>query len=111
MEHINRIELQGIVGTVRTNEYNGARVANFSLVTEVLFKTREGASAETTWINIVAWESKDNPDVYKICKGMPVNVTGRLRSTKVTGPDGVEKTYYEVLASRVRILREEGAEV
>ena len=104
MEHINRIELQGIVGTVRNNEYNGAKVANFSLVTEVLFKTREGASAETTWINIVAWEGKDNPEVYKISKGMPVNVVGRLRSTRATGADGVEKTYYEVLASRVRIL-------
>ena len=111
MEHINRIELQGVVGTVRTNEYNGARVTNFSLVTELLYKTREGASAETTWTNIVVWESKENPDVHTISKGMHVNVTGRLRTSKVTGLDGVEKTYYEVLANRVRILREEAFEV
>ena len=40
MEHINRIELQGRVGNVRTNEYNGGRVANFSLVTELLYKNK-----------------------------------------------------------------------
>ena len=34
MEHINRIELQGHVGTVRTNEVSGKKVVNFSLATE-----------------------------------------------------------------------------
>ncbi len=110
MDHINRIELQGMVGTVRTNEYNGTKVANFTLATEVLYKTREGAVSETTWHNVVVWESKENPDVHKIVKGMPLNVTGRLRTSKVTNIDGVEKTYYEVLANRVRILREEADE-
>ena len=110
MEHINRIELQGLVGNVRSNEHNGTRVANFSLATDILYKTREGAASETTWHNIVAWESKDIPDVHKITKGMPVYVMGRLRTTKVTGIDGTEKTYYEVLANKVKILREEQAE-
>ena len=107
MEHINRIELQGIVGNVRINEYNGSKVANFSLVTDFLYKTREGASFETTWHTVVVWESKENPEIHKIAKGMPVNVVGRLRASKVTNLEGVEKTYYEVLASRVRILSEE----
>ena len=38
IEHINRIELQGHVGTVRMNEYNGSKVVNFSLATELLYK-------------------------------------------------------------------------
>ena len=42
IEHINRIELQGHVGTVRTNEHNGNRVANFTLATELMYKSREG---------------------------------------------------------------------
>ena len=104
MEHLNRIELRGRVGTVRTNEVNGSKVANFSLVSELLYKTREGASAETTWHNVVVWESKDNPDIHKIAKGVPVNVVGRLRTQKVTNLEGTEKTYYEVLASKVRVL-------
>ena len=110
MEHINRIELQGLVGSVRANEYNGTKVSNFTLATEVLYKTREGAASETTWHNIVVWESKENPDVHKIAKGMPVNVVGRLRTSKVTNLDGTEKTYYEVLANRVRILNEDEGE-
>ena len=109
MDHINRIELQGMVGSVRANEYNGTKVANFTLATEVLYKTREGAVSETTWHNVVVWESKENPDVHRIAKGMPVNVVGRLRSSKVTNVDGTERTYYEVLASRVKLLKEDEA--
>ena len=109
MDHINRIELQGLVGNVRTNEHNGTKVANFSLATDILYKTRDGAASETTWHNIVAWEGKDIPDVYRIAKGMPVYVCGRLRTTKVTGIDGTEKTYYEVLAIKVKVLQEDHA--
>ncbi len=110
MEHINRIELQGHVGMVRTNEYNGSKVANFSLATEIMYKLRDGnAVSETTWHNIVAWESKEMPDLQRIVKGTPVNVCGRLRSSKYTSADGTEKYFYEVLAQRVRILNEDEA--
>lgn len=111
MDHINKIELLGLVGNVRTNEHNGTKVANFSLATDILYKTRDGAMSETTWHNVVAWEGKDTPDVHKICKGMPVYVTGRLRSTKVTGTDGIEKTFYEVLANKIKVLRDEPIEL
>jgi len=108
MEHINRIELQGRVGIVRTNEHNGVKVANFSLATDILYKTRDGSPvSETTWHNIVAWENKDMPDVHKITVGMPLYVTGRLRTTKYTAADGSEKTFYEVLAGKIRMVEEE----
>lgn len=110
MEHINRIELQGRVGIVRTNEHNGMRVANFSLATDLLYKTRDGAAvSETTWHNIVAWEGKDIPDVYGITVGMALNVTGRLRTSKYTNADGSERTYYEVLANKVTVLQEDSS--
>ena len=112
MEHINRIELQGRVGTVRTNEFNGNRVANFSLATDLLYKNRDGSAvSETTWHNIVVWEGKETPDINLIVKGVPVNITGRLRSSKYTAADGTEKHYYEVLANRLRIIREEPEEI
>ena len=107
MDHINRIELQGRVGFVRANEFNGSKVANFSLATDILYKTREGvAVSETTWHNIVARENKDMPDVGSISKGMPVHVVGRLRTTRYTNADGVEKTFYEVMAQKLRILED-----
>lgn len=106
MESINRIELQGYVGTVRANEHNNCRVVNFSLATELLYKSREGnAISETTWHNIVAWSDKENmPDLSKIVKGTPLHVTGRLRIIRYTSQDGVEKQFYEVLANRIRII-------
>ena len=111
MENINRIELQGRVGNIRTNEYNGSKVAHFSMATEILYKTRDGSAVNvTTWHNIVVWSNKDLPDPDIITKGRPVYVSGRLRSVKFTNAEGQEKQFYEVLASKVKLLPEDNAE-
>jgi single-strand DNA-binding protein len=107
IEHINKIELQGYVGTVRTNEYNGSKVTNFTMVTDFIYKSREGnVVSEATWHNVVAWENSQMTDLDKIVKGAPVNVTGRLRINRYTSADGTEKQYYEIMANKVRFLRE-----
>lgn len=107
MDHINRIELQGRVGNVRMNEYNGSKVVNFSLVTELFYKTRDGGPmSETTWHNIVAWENREITDLHLIEKGAAVYVSGRLRSVRHTNQEGVEKTFYEVLANKIKIIKE-----
>ena len=106
-EHINRIELQGRVGSVRTNEYNGSRVANFSLITEILYKNREGeAISEAMWHNIVFWCGKESQEFEKIVKGAAINVTGRLRENRYTSADGTERLFQEVLANNLRVLQE-----
>lgn len=108
MDHINRIELQGRIGTVRTNLFGDNMVANFSLVTEYLYKTRDGGAAnETTWHQVTAWEGKDMPDLNTLSKGMQVNVTGRLRTFRYTNTEGIEKQLYEVVANKVRIITED----
>lgn len=109
MEHINRIELLGRVGTVRANEHNGSKVANFTMITDFLYKSRDGQAVdESMWHNIVAWSGKDIPDLDRIVKGADVHVIGRLRINRYTSAEGVEKQYYEVMASKVRILGGEG---
>lgn len=108
MEHINRIELQGRVGNVRSNVAGDTRVANFSLVTDYLYKGRDGSAiSETTWHNIVAWSGKNMPDLTQICKGTPLHLTGRLRTNRYTSADGTEKQFYEVLAYRIQILEDD----
>ena len=108
MENINKIELQGFVGNVRTNEYNGSKVANFSLATETIYKSRDGNPiSETTWHNIVAWEGKDVQNIDRIAKGRAVYIAGRLRTCRYTGTDGTEKQFYEVLANKVRLIEDE----
>lgn len=108
MEHINRIELQGRIGNVRTNIVGETKVANFSLVTEHLYKTRDGGAVnETTWHYVVAWDGREMPDLELLTKGRAVNVTGRLRASRYTAADGTEKQMYEVVAGKVRLLEED----
>lgn len=108
MEHLNKIEIKGRVGTIRTNEVNGSKVANFSVVTELLYKTRDGnAASETTWFNVTAWESKNMPDLNELAKGMPIHVSGRMRTSRYTTAEGVEKQFYEILANKVRYLSDD----
>ena len=110
MEHINRIEIQGRVGTVRTNIVNDTMVANFSVATDYLYKSKDGAGvSETTWHNVVAWSGRDMPDLSKITIGMPLYVSGRMRTTKYTTAEGTDKYFYEVLANRIRFVTEDNA--
>lgn len=112
MEHINRIEIQGRVGTVRTNIVNETMVANFSVATDYLYKGKDGTGvSETTWHNVVAWAGKEMPDLRRVTKGTPVYVSGRMRTSKYTTSEGVEKHFYEILAYKVRILGDEVIEL
>ena len=105
MEYINRIELQGKVGSVRSNVVNGTKVVNFSLVTDYLYKTREGNPvSETTWFNVAAGEGREITNLDQIVKGAVVHVLGRVRSTKFEGTDGTEKHLYEVFANKLQTL-------
>lgn len=107
MNFINRIELQGRVGNVRINSVGETAVANFTMVTEHLYKTRDGAANEVTWIYVVAWQGKDMPDLELINKGASIYVVGRLRTARYISSEGVEKTVFEVIASKIRLLCEE----
>ena len=107
MEHINKVEIRGNVGAVRLNEHNGKKVANLSVITELLYKSREaGAVSEATWHNVVAWSGKEIADLDMISKGTTIHVTGRIRTSKYTSADGVEKFFYEILASRLTIVND-----
>ena len=107
MEYINKVELKGRVGTVRSNVVNGSRVTNFSLITDILYKTKDGTPvSEATWFNVAAWAGKDIQMPDQIEKGAIVHVWGRMRSSRFEGQDGTEKQFYEVLATRLRVLNE-----
>ena len=105
MEHINRSEIQGRGGTLRTNIVNETMVANFSVATDYLYKGKDGTGVnETTWHNVVAWANKDMPDLRLITKGTAVHITGRMRSQKYSSSEGGDKYFYEILAQKLEIL-------
>lgn len=108
MDYINRIELLGRVGNVRTNIVGETMVANISLVTEHLYKTRDGRAVnEVTWHHIVAWAGKEIADLNLIRKGSVLHVSGRVRASKYTTAEGTEKQFSEIAAYKIRILEGE----
>lgn len=108
MEYINRIELQGEVGTVRLCEVAGTHVVNFSLATELVVRKAINTNplCETTWHNVVAWNGKDVCKLSSIVKGAKVHVVGRIRNTRYTAADGTERVFTEVVASEVSLINE-----
>lgn len=107
MEQLNRIEIRGNVGTVVINTVGESRVAHFSVATNFAYKSRNSEPViETTWHNVTAWEGKNIPSFDFIQKGTPVYVSGRIKTQKYTGNDGIERTSYEIIANQVEKVEE-----
>ena len=105
MEHINKIEIQGVVDAVRTQALFGELVSNFSVATDTIYRNKQGDSiAETMWHNVVVWQSATSTDLNKVEKGKSVRVVGRLRQMKYTDVHGEEKVFHEILASEFSIV-------
>ena len=102
MEQLNRIELRGYVGSIQTYPVGEKKMARFTLATSMAYKDKDGAAViETTWHSVVAFENKSIQDLDKIEIGSKLYVSGRVRTNRFTGSDGVERTVYEVVASRI----------
>jgi len=107
MEQLNRIELRGIVGFTRLQIFNGKKVLHFNLATNYVYKDKDGSPViETSWHNVSVWEGKNIPELEKVTKGTKLQLTGRLRSQRYTDEEGVEKSFYEILANRMAIIDE-----
>ncbi|MBO7643446.1 MAG: single-stranded DNA-binding protein [Bacteroidales bacterium] len=108
MEQINRIELLGIVGSVRTQQIGERRMSKFTMVTNRAYKNKEGAPViESTWHNVTAFEGRQVQNLDRLEKGRPVHVWGRLQIQHYTGFDGTERTSVDVLCSRLEFIRRE----
>ena len=105
MEQLNRIEIRGMVGSVRLQTFSDNVMARMTVATNHAYKDKDGSPViETSWHNVVAWEGRGMPDFASIKKGSCVYVCGRLRISKFTGSDGDERRFYEVVATRVQIV-------
>ena len=102
---INRVELQGRIGTVRISNCAGNLVANFSLMTEHTLKTADDKVAvETTWHNVAAYKG-EGIILDGLTRGVTVHLEGRLRNNRYTAADGTERIFTEVIASSLRIVQ------
>lgn len=103
-QYINRVELQGRVGTVRISPVHDTIVANFSMMTELMYETSEGNKVvEATWTCVAAFEGKD-VNLQSLTKGSIVHLTGRLRTNRYIDASGCEKIFTEVVANSLKVL-------
>lgn len=113
MESLNRIEIQGVVGTIDTRQVGDKLHANFSVATNYVSKDKQGeALIETTWHRVSAFEGENitadtlnaihNGNVRDIVN---VRVVGRIRQRRYADAYGNENSTYEIIANEVKILK------
>lgn len=104
MEQLNRVELRGNVGSIRIQRIGDNNVANFSLATNLAYKSNDGYPIiETTWHNVTAWEGKSTP-LDGLTKGCKVHIIGRIRKQRYIGADGIERSSTEIVAQSLQIV-------
>lgn len=101
---INRVELQGVVGTARMGETGSGRFVRFSLATNYAYRMEDGTPViETTWHNCIAFEDKHVTGFDMIEKGAAVHLVGRIRCSRYVGIDNVERTSMEIVVKSLEV--------
>lgn len=95
MEQLNRVELRGIVGSVRESKVGDLIHVRLTLATSLAYRGKDGmAVIETTWHNVEKFF--DRSPEFK--KGDKVYVLGRLKCQRYIGADGEERSCQYVCA-------------
>ena len=101
-QFINRVELQGIIGSARKYTVGLRNGYQFTLAVNHTFRSNDGgAIIETCWIQCSCWES-EKIDTSLLEKGKAVHLTGRIRSQRYTATDGEERAITEVVVNTLR---------
>ena len=104
----NRVQLIGNLGQdpePKTLE-SGKKVVRFSLATSDSFKNSDGQKVnETTWHNVVAWNSLADIAGKYLKKGREVAVEGRIVYRSYEDKAGATKYITEIIANELLMLR------
>ena len=105
LAHLNKVELIGIVGSVKHTNVQDTTHVRFSVATTYAYRDRDGnAVHETTWHNVSCFERACQNALSRLEKGAKVHVLGRIRICRYTSAEGEDKTMTEVVASSVNVL-------
>lgn len=111
MQQLNKVELKGVVGRIFLQTVGEKRMARFALATNYTYRSADGETyIETTWHNVVAFESEKIRDLDEIGNGTYLHVTGRIRVQRFTGADRVERTSTEIVASELNLIPDQEPE-
>ena len=100
-QYINRVELQGIVGTSKVISIGDKKAVRFSLATNYAYKDKEGYPViKTTWHACSVWAERE-ADLTMYRKGTPLHIEGRIRNIRYTDASGCERTTLEVVETKI----------
>ena len=101
MEFLNRIEIQGIIGTVSISQVGDTRLARFSVCTETAYNGNDGGLIiDCTWFSVSAANIRC---LDQLAKGTAVRVLGRVRVQRYTDGNGAERNCWEIIAHEVEV--------
>lgn len=106
MEHINKVEIAGVIGNVKITKLStDIHLIRLTVATNHVFRSHGEMVVETTWHNVSYFSSQtDNFDMDKFTKGQGVHVEGRLKTNRFTGADGIERSSYEIVAYKLKLI-------
>ena len=102
MEFINKIEVQGYVGSPSFNVIVGKKVVRFPIATKYAHMLGNIQVIDTDWFSCIAFEG-EGIDFSAIQAGNAVNVVGRVVEKRYMDSDGNENRYFEVICQSVKL--------
>lgn len=113
MASLNQINLIGRVGHTPEIRIGGqTTICNFTLAVDDRIKVNDQWTDQTEWFRCTAFGKTADVMAKYVKKGSLIFVSGKMKSRKYTGKDGIEKTAWEVTVSTLQLLdpKSEGEE-
>lgn len=102
MASLNQINLIGRVGHTPEIRIGGqTTICNFTLAVDEFTKTDSGWATQTEWFRCTGYNKTADTVKDRVKKGSQIYVSGKMRSRKYTGKDGIERTVWEVVVNHV----------
>lgn len=104
---LNKVILIGRLGRDPETRYmpNGEAVANFSVATSEKYTDKNGQRQEATeWHNVTMYRKLAEIAGKYLTKGSQVYLEGKIQSRKYADKNGVERTAYDIIANKMKML-------
>ncbi len=104
---LNKVILIGRLGRDPETRFmpNGEAVCNFSVATSEKYTDKNGQRQEVTeWHNVTMYRKLAEIAGQYLTKGSQVYLEGKIQSRKYTDKNGVERTAYDIIANKLKML-------
>lgn len=99
MEYLNKVELCGVVGSIRTMPIGDTFITRFAVATDCTYEDKsQGFVVETTWHNCTSFDAS----AKDLQRGDKVHVLGRIRRNEYVNSVGERAFSIEILTNKVQ---------